>query len=109
MGEQPLQTKMQRDFVEAPRIAQVDTLALRSVLVMSVASLLVVSSTLRERICSEYQRRKKLTLLWPFYASRQKRFAFRLRRGLRFTPRRFLSSSRGRYGGRSRGPYTSDH
>ncbi len=36
-----------------------------------------------------YQRPKKLTLFLPFCVSRQKRFAFRLRRGLRFTPRRF--------------------
>ena len=38
---------------------------------------------------SLYQRPKKLTLFLPFCVSRQKRFAFRLRRGLRFTPRRF--------------------
>ena len=43
---------------------------------------------------------QKLTLLGPSYVSRQKRFAFRLRRGLR------LRRARGAYGGRSRGPYT---
>ena len=56
-----------------------------------------------------YQRRKKLTLFLPFYVSRQKRFAFRLRRGLRLYPEALSRYSRGRYGGRSRGPYTSDH
>ena len=56
-----------------------------------------------------YQRRKKLTLFSPFCVSRQKRFAFRLRRGLRLYPEALSRYSRGRYGGRSRGPYTSDH
>ncbi len=51
----------------------------------------------------------KLTFLWPFYVSRQKRFAFRLRRGLRLYPEARVRYSRGRYGGRSRGPYTSEH
>ena len=55
-----------------------------------------------------YQRLKKLTLFWPFCVSRQKRFAFRLRRGLRLYPEALSRYSRGRCGGRSRGPYTSD-
>ena len=67
---------------------------------------------------------KKLTLFWRFCVSRQKRFAFRLRRGRRLYPEARVRYSRGRafgarafpapfglgarLGGRSRGPYTSD-
>ena len=61
------------------------------------------------RATPSYQRRKKLTLFWPFCVSRQKRFAFRLRRGLRLYPEALSRHSRDRYGGRSRGPYTSEH
>ncbi len=56
-----------------------------------------------------YQRPKRLTPFWPFYVSRQKRFAFRLRRGLRLYPEALSRYSRGRFGGRSRGPYASEH
>ena len=43
-------------------------------------------TTAQQELQNLYQRRKKLTLFWPFYVSRQKRYAFRLRRGLRLYP-----------------------
>ena len=52
---------------------------------------------------------KKVDTFLPFCVSRQKRFAFRLRRGLRLYPEALSRYFRGRYGGRSRGPYTSEH
>ena len=56
-----------------------------------------------------YQRQKKLTLFWPFCASRQCALGARLRRGLRSRRARLSPLCPAHYGGRSRGPYTSEH
>ena len=56
-----------------------------------------------------YQRPKKLTLFWPFCASRQCALGARLRRGLRSRRARLSPLCPAHYGGRSRGPYTSEY